>query len=787
VSRRRRRQAKGERQAKGHGPKADGQAQGNRPRAQGQTLAGTYRWLGIAVAVVAVGVIGFGLWNRSRTAAGGSAIARARDNILLVTLDTMRADRLGAYGYARARTRHLDKLASEGVRFEWAFSPAPITLPAHASILTGLYPFEHGVRNNGNFYLADRFETLATVLSAHGYRTAAFVSSFVLDRRYGLARGFEVYDDRMQGAQSQIVSLEAERRGDRTAQALSRWLDEYAANPGGSGTGSAQATDTSARPFFAWLHLYDPHEPYRAPPPFGPAFADSPYDGEVSFTDAIVASILDKLTALRLDANTIVAVVGDHGESLGDHGEETHSMFVYDSAVRVPLLLWRPGRLPAGLVVRQPARAIDLPWTLTDLVGVQPARTAHARSLVPLIESLVSPRSASLTPQASRLTPQATSASDSIYAETYLPELYMNWAPLRALRDERWKFIDAPRPELYDLSTDPAEQHNLYEREPQRSAAIRQALDRLAGDTTQPVKGVTLDRETVDKLASLGYVGAGAEPAPRAPGQLLADPKDMIGLFNRLRRANSAVRDRRFPDALPVLQDVLREDPKNAFATLVLGSAYMGMEQYTRAIQQYQRYLQLVPTSAYAHQWIAICHIRLGQQDSALNEAEAVLAIDPRFSDARILRAGILASRGQYDQAITELQQAVSLDPAKPMIRLDLAKVLDEAGRPDDAQREFEAILKAQPDYVPALTGLGALLAKRGRPDDAAKLLRRSLALEPAQDDGRFNLARVLEQQGRRSEAIDEYRRLADAPATSPAVKAAARARLTAITRTPRG
>ena len=753
------------RRGRGEGPKAGGerQAQGHRPKAQGKAAVRSLRWVAIVAAVAAIGAIALGFWMRWWTPAGGSGLARARDNILLVTIDTMRADRLGAYGYARARTRHLDKLAAEGVRFEWAFSPAPITLPAHASILTGLYPFEHGVRNNGNFYLADRFETLATVLGAHGYRTAAFVSSFVLDRRYGLSRGFESYDDRMQGAQSQIVSLEAERRGDRTAEALSRWLDQYASSP-------------NRQPFFAWLHVYDPHEPYRAPPPFGPAFADSPYDGEVAFTDAIVASILDKLTGLGLLTNTIVSVIGDHGESLGDHGEETHSMFVYDSAVRVPLMLWRPGRLPAGVVVREPVRAIDLPWTLTDLVGVPSPSTPHARSLVPLIESSVTPRTASLS------APSLT-ASDAIYAETYLPELYMNWAPLRSLRDERWKFIDAPKPELYDLSTDPGEQQNLYEREPQRSAAIRQALERLAGDTTQPVKGVTLDRETVDKLASLGYVGAGAEPAPRAAGQTLADPKDMIGLFNRLRRANSAVRDRRFPDALPVLQDVLREDPKNAFATLVLGSAYMGMEQYTRAVQQYQRYLQLVPTSAYAHQWIAICHIRLGQQDEALKEADAALAIDPRFSDARVLRAGILASRGQYDQAIAELQQAVTLDPAKPMIRLDLAKVLDEAGRADDAQREFETILKTQPDYAPAMTGLAALFAKRGRYDDAEKLLRRSLTLAPAQDDGRFNLARVLEQQGRRNEAIAEYRKLVDAPTTSSSVRAEARARLAAIAR----
>ena len=710
--------------------------------------------MGVVVALVALG-----FWLLTRTTPG-NAPAPARDNILLVTLDTMRADRLGSYGYARARTRHLDKLASEGVRFEWAFSPAPITLPAHASILTGLYPFEHGVRNNGNFYLADRFETLPAVLAANGYRTGAFVSSFVLDRRYGLARGFESYDDRMQGAQSQVVSLEAERRGDRTALVLSQWLDEHvAAGSPTTGGGAGRA------PFFVWLHLYDPHEPYRAPPPFGPAFTDSPYDGEVSFTDAIVASILEKLSALGLLSRTIVAVIGDHGESLGDHGEETHSMFVYDSAVRVPFLLWRPGRLPAGLVIRQPVRAIDLPWTLAELVGVTPPKTPHSRSLVPLIEG------------------RNAQPSEPVYAETYLPELYMNWAPLRALRDDRWKLIDAPRPELYDLATDAGETQNLYDREPQTAAAIRRALDRLAGDRTQPVKGVTLDRETLDKLAALGYVGAGAEPPPRKAGETLADPKDMIGLFNRLRRANSAVRDRRFSEALPVLQDVLREDPKNAFATLVLGSAYLGMEQYPRAIRQYQRYLQLVPTSASAHQWLAICHIRLGQQDQALKEAEAALAIDPRFSDARVLRAGILASRRQYDAAIADLQQAVALDPAKPMIKLDLAKVLDEAGRPDDARREFEGILKSQPDYVPALTGLGALLAKTGQYDTAEALLRRSLAIAPAQDEGRFNLGRVLERQGKRADAAAEYRRLVENKSTAAAVRQAAGARLAALGR----
>ena len=220
------------------------------------------------------------------------------------------------------------------MRFENATAAAPITLPSHASILTGLYPFEHGVRNNGNFYLAERFPTLATVLHTRGYRTGAFVSSFILDRRYGLARGFDTYDDRMEEAPALGSGLEAERRGDRTALALRRWLEGHAGQ-------------AAPAPFFAWLHLYDAHEPYQPPPPFDHLFASDPYDGEIAFTDQSVASVLDSLAKLGLLDRTLVAVVADHGESLGDHGEETHSMLVYESAIRVPLILWRPGLLPA--------------------------------------------------------------------------------------------------------------------------------------------------------------------------------------------------------------------------------------------------------------------------------------------------------------------------------------------------------------------------------------------------------------------------------------------------------
>jgi arylsulfatase A-like enzyme/lipopolysaccharide biosynthesis regulator YciM len=665
--------------------------------------------------------------------------------VLLVTLDTTRADRLGCYGYAPAKTRHLDRLAAEGTRFETAIAPAPITLPSHSSLFTGLYPFEHGVRNNGNFYLAERFETLATRLKARGYHTGAFVSTFILDRRYGLDRGFDVYDDRMEGEYTQVVTLQAERRGDHTALALGRFIDERAKQP--------------AAPFFAWLHLYDPHEPYRPPRPFRDFFPRDPYDGEIAFTDAIVASVLDRLRGAGLLDRTLVVVTGDHGESLGEHGETTHSMFIYEGAIRVPLVLWRPGLVPAGRVVTDPVRLVDVAPTILDLVGAPALPAPHARSLVPLLEG----RRAGPPPPA--------------YSETLLPKFYMNWAPLRALRDGRYKLIDAPRPELYDLATDPSESRNLYAERSQTAGALRQGLERLAaaGDA---MSLQTLDREAMEKLAALGYIGAGAEP-PAAEATSLADPKDFIALFDRLRQANSAVRERRFDEAIPILKKVIEGDPKNAFATLILGSAYMGKGASREAIAQFRRYLELVPTSSYAHQWMAICHVRLGERDAALREAEAALVLDPRFTDARVLKAGVLAARGEHDAAVRVLREAIATDPAKPMIRLDLAKILAEAGRRDEARAEFEALLRLEPDSVPGLTGLGAVLAGLGDLAGAEATLRRALEHEPEAAQARLNLAQVLERAKRSDEARDEYRRVAEDEQAPPDLRATARARLT--------
>jgi Tfp pilus assembly protein PilF len=693
--------------------------------------------------VVAVGGL---LWRKG----GARPPSTAGLNVLLVTLDTTRADHLGCYGRRGARTPRLDRLAAEGVRFENAIAAAPITLPSHASILTALYPFEHGVRNNGNFYLAERFPTLASVLRKHGYRTAAFVSSFILDRRFGLALGFDTYDDRMEEGPALGSGLEAERRGDRTALALLRWLDGYA----GQGTSAS---------FFVWLHLYDPHEPYQPPPPFRDLFASDPYDGEIAFADHTVGTVLDKLAQLGLLDRTMVAVVADHGESLGDHGEETHSMFLYEGAIRVPLILWRPGVLPVGMVIAPPVRAMDLSPTILDILGAPPLAAPHARSLRAVID------------RRSKEPPLAA------YAETYVPKLAMGGAALHALRDERFKLIDAPRPELYDLARDPGETRNRYADEPQTAQGLRAELERLTVGGSRAMNVRPVDEETVKKLQALGYLGA--DPSSVDGSEQGRDPKDLIATFNRLRRAAEAVRARRFAEAMPILDAVIAEEPRNAFAHMLLGSTHLGMRQYPRAIQELKAYVALAPTSAQAHQWIAVAHANLGDRPNALREAGAALAIDPHLSDARVLRAGVFSALGRRAEAVQELRAAVASDPEKPPLRMSLAEVLSDAGQPDEGEAEYRAILRQDPAFAPALAGLGAVLLRRGALQEASDAFRRALEVDPRQDEARFNLAQVLERQGRSQEARAEYERLARAPDTPMPVRDAARMRLRASSR----
>jgi tetratricopeptide (TPR) repeat protein len=661
-----------------------------------------------------------------------SAVA-TRPNILLITLDTTRADHLGAYGDRRARTPHLDRLAAGGVLFERAISAAPLTLPAHVSLFTGLYPFAHGVRNNGNFTLSDRVPTLTTALRAAGYRTAAFVSAFVLDHRYGLGIGFDRYDDR----------LELERRGSQTAAAAFAWLAE---------------TAQDARPFFVWVHLYDPHDPYEPPPPFREAFADRPYDGEIAYDDQVIGTLLERLRELGVDRSTLVAVAGDHGESLGEHGEATHGLFVYDSSVRIPMIVSGAGRSRAGRRVPALVRSIDLAPTLLEAAGVPGLAGAQGRSLLSLVDG------------------RAPGPGEA-YSETYFPRLYMNWAALRSIQDDRWKFIDAPSPELYDLRDDVGELANLAPREPARAAALKRAFETMTGGVEGPVAPGRVDHDTAQKLAALGYIGAAAD-RPADTSTARPDPKAMIGVFNQLRDANTAIQRRQFTDAEAAARAVLERDAANAFATMILARAEMEQGRYRQAAADYARYAALVPASADAHHWTAICFSRLGDVDRAVAEEEAALALDPRYAEAHELRGGLLASQGRLDAAILDLEAAVEIAPGNVPFRVGLARALVTAHRLDKAGREIRRALDAQPDSPDALAASAALLVAQGQLDAARLAFARALAGRPDADDVRLDYAGVLDTLGRRAEARAEYERLAAGRDTPEPIRRAARQHL---------
>ena len=657
----------------------------------------------------------------------------ARPNILLITLDTTRADHLGAYGYARAKTPNLDRLAASGVLFERAIAAAPLTLPAHASLLTGRYPFRHGVRNNGSFTLAETTPTLATALHAAGYRTAAFVSAFVLDRRYGLARGFDVYDDR----------LEVERGADATVKAAGDWLVAGAGDP---------------RPFFVWVHFYDPHDPYEPPPPFKAAFADRPYDGEIAFADQQIGELLGRLHAIGGDGSLLTAIAGDHGESLGEHGEATHGLFVYESAIRIPMTM-SGANLPRGQRVGALVRGVDLAPTLLDAAGVAALSEVDGRSLVPLV------RGSGAGPQ-------------DAYSETYFPQLYMNWAPLRALQDARWKFIDAPAPELYDVQNDAGERANRAASDPARTAAFRRAVVAAAGGAERPPATARVDRETAEKLSALGYIGAAVAPPDQADETSRPDPKTMIDVFNQLRDANTALQHRQFTVAAHAARTVLARDRDNAFATMILARADLEEGRYREAADGYRRYATLVGPSADAHHWQAIALSRLGNADQAIAEEDAAIGLDASDADAHELRGGLLASRGRTDAALADLRAAVALAPDRASFHVGLARVLLDTGKPAEAEAEIRRALELQPGNVDALAAQASVLAAQGQPHAARIAFERVLAARPDADDVRLDYAAVLERLGNRDAARAEYERLAAGADTPDAVRREARRRL---------
>ena len=582
-------------------------------------------------------------------------------NILLITLDTTRADRLGSYGYNAAETPALDALAESGVRFDRARAQVPLTLPSHVSLLTGTYPRVNGVHVNAETRLGDDVPTLAEELKGRGYRTAAFVSSFVLDAVFGLDRGFELYDDEM-GVREQSDSFDAERKADRVVDAALAWLNQE-----------------SKKPTFAWVHFYDPHTPYEPPAKFARRLAD-PYDGEIAFVDEQVARLVLWLEESGERDNTLIVVAGDHGEALGEHAETEHGLFVYDSTIRVPMILSWPERLPAATVVATDVQLLDLYPTILELAGAPSVGSSDGASLVDLLLG-------------------KQSAPRVVYGASRYGEIGYGWAPLRFVIHDGWKYIEAPRPELYDLGGDPHETTNLAHEQPGKTTELRDRLYELeAGLVPRDSEDVELDPEALAKIESLGYV-AGSTHSADADADLssLRDPKDMAGVLRDHYRAVGMVRRGQFERAIEVLEDLVRKSPESIDFYEDLGWSYSGLGRFADAEQAYEKSLTNLPDHAERRWGLAETQRRQGKYEAAVVNYERALARRPAFGEAHRGLTLVYSEQGEFETALEHAHQHAEINPASPIAWLNVLNLAMELERYDEALAATDRLAALDP------------------------------------------------------------------------------------------
>jgi arylsulfatase A-like enzyme/Flp pilus assembly protein TadD len=638
------------------------------------------------VAALAATLAGCGSDPARSRGAVSAPPALHRANVLLVTVDTLRADRLGAYGSRAGLTPTLDRLAAEGIRVDRAYAHVPLTLPSHTSVMTGTLPFTHGVRDNGSFRFDGQRPTLATALKGAGYRTGAFVGSFVLDARFGLNAGFDLYDDRL-GSRAIGADLSVlERPADAVVDAALGWI-------GSSGA--------SADPWFAWLHFYDPHDPYAPPEPFRSRHAADAYGGEVAFADAQLGRALQALRERGLLGRTLVVVAADHGESLGEHQERTHGLFVYEATARVPLLFWAPAALPPA-VIAGPAGLDDVMPTVLDLIGVV-APAVDGRSLGPAMRG------------------QPLEERD-VYLEALNANLTRHWAPLSGLVAGTTKFIDLPLAELYDLGADPGETQNLHGAQPERAASIARRLFALRA-RGRPAAPAAVDTDTARRLRSLGYLVTPAPAKDQAYGAQ-DDPKALIGLHNTLDDALAAVKARQRGEAERLLKAVIA-----ARADFTV-----------------------------AHDRLAQLYRETGRLPQAIATLEA--ASRAGHADAGSLAAlgGYLQEAGNLARSAEVLEAARALNPAEMEVYEKLGITYTRMGRPEEAQAMFAHLLSLAPNSATTLNNLGSLYLSQRRWDDATRTLTKALAIDPTLANAHNGLGVAYAQQGDFDRAIAEWR-----------------------------
>jgi arylsulfatase A-like enzyme/Tfp pilus assembly protein PilF len=618
-------------------------------------------------------------------------------NVVFVTLDTTRADHLSCYAQESvsklprgAKTPHLDTLAARGVRFAHAIAQVPLTLPSHASMFTGTYPEVHQLRDMGGFVLDPKHLTLASMARSAGFQTAAFVGSKAVGRVFGLQQGFDVYDDQMTSREEEgrLPGVFPERQAAVTTDRALDWLKQH-----------------GRQRFFLWVHYYDPHEPYQPPEPYKSVYPKDPYSGEIAYTDEQVGRLLDFIEQQGLRERTLVIAIGDHGEGLNDHGEQTHGIFIYDDTQHVPLLVAGPG-VPAGKVIAAQVRSIDLLPTVAEFLGLASNPAAQGVSLWPLME---------------RGQPLPGKGSNYAYIETLYPKTYMNWSELRGMRTDRWKFILAPRPELYDLDRDPGEKENVIDRHPAEADHLQKKIWEIIGPAArdQKLTFTPVNRETRQELESLGYVSAGT-PREIVLNMSGPDPKDRVTTLRAMQEYSKLMKGKSFAPAARTMEAALRADSANPLARLYLATAYEKMRDWRRAIESYRGAVEI--------------GVATDQILSRLGKA---------YLRVRDLPAGVRA-----------MEEANRINPTDLDNLRNLGTAYLELKRVPDAQRAFRAILVQDDHYSAAYNGLGLIAIRSGDAESARRSFEKAIELGTEDMEPLFNLGLLYQQAGNKELAL---------------------------------
>jgi choline-sulfatase len=610
-------------------------------------------------------------------------------NVLLITLDTTRADHLTCYSgpSGRAKTPNLDALAARGVVLAHATAQVPLTLPSHASIMTGEYPTVHGLRGMEGFVLGTAHPTLASIAQAHDFATAAFVGSRVLAKHFGLANGFTTYDDDMgqQAQEDNLPGVFAERRAAQVTDRAIAWLQQ-----------------NGKRKFFLWAHYFDPHAPYDAPDPYKQNYARDPYSGEIAYTDEQVGRLLNRLAGMGLASRTVVAVLGDHGESLGEHGEMTHGVFLYDSTLHVPFILAGPG-IPSGKVVNEQVRSVDMMPTLLACLNLPLRTQVRGTNLLPLIQ------------QGRHHLPAHS------YSETLYPRIYFGWSELRAIRTDSWKFIVAPHPELYDLQRDPGETNNVISEFQADAERLRKQLAQVAGERDRREKVATnaVDERTRRELESLGYLSGGATQEIQL-GTKAPDPKDRVKVLKILSRVEHSLESNDPARTAHLMEQCLRLDSTNPRAHIYLATAYEQMGQYERAVNLLNHAidLEIETDKIYSRLGIDYLHLR------------------------------------QIGKAVDAMQHANRINPTDLNNLRNLGMAYLQLTRLDDAARAFRAIIAQNDRYAAAYDGLGLVAIQRGDIEAARRGFEKALDVNPNEVKALLDLGILHQQTGNNEQAL---------------------------------